>query len=661
MMLSMLELRQSYGPTDDFWYRPVWDSATGGKDASPEQAMGLSAWYNGVTIIAGTIGSLPCKLYRKRGDARELVTDDPRGWMIHRSPNQWQTAFEWREMAQGHMSTRGNHYSAIQRDRTGRAVALMPLHPDRVRPEVEGGQIVYKVTRSGGIDTIPARDMLHLRGLSGSGLTGYSPVALARKSLGYSLALEGHGSELMGNKARPGGVLTTDQVLKKESREALANSWDSMFTGGGLGRTAVLDAGLAWQAVGFSAEDAQFLESRSFQVTEVARWLNLPPHFLKDMERATFSNVEQQALEFVMHTIRPLAERWEQRLDVAFLEPEERGELFFKFSLEALLRGDSETRAAFYRALFDMGSLSPNDIRAMEDMNPVDGGDQRFVQLNLVPLEKAGEVVQPNPTPPAPDEDERALPPTEDRGLELRVLRSAKLRRRFMEAHKRLMTDAAGRLVRREVQDLRRILDRVEDGDVDDLLRRIDRFSEGLPDVARSVMGPVLVAYIDLVASAAAEEVELEDFDTERVAGWRESYIDSFATGHTDETVRNLRGTIIDAEGDPFTNARRMVDRWEQDRATAIGLREAVTAGGGIAVSVYAIAGAGAVWRNSGTENCPYCQMLEGRTIRAGERFLEEGDTLDPGGDVEPMTMRRSVGHPSAHSGCDCYVTSSRG
>lgn len=717
-MLRLLEKRQGMGPLDDYWYRPFpWLRGSGPIKIDPDGAMGISAWYNAIAIIAGTMGSLPLKLYRRNGDAREPVTNDPRHWLLFRSPNPWQTAFEWREMAQGHLLTRGNHYSRKVRNRLGEVTALVPLHPDRVTVVVRDGEIRYEVQGRSGGETLGPDDVLHLRGLGSDGLVGYSVASLAAQSLGYTLQLESHGTNMMENRARPGGVLTTDAILKPEHRKQLEQAFQEMTTGGNAGRTPVIDGGLKWQQVGFSAEDAQFLESRKFQVTDIARWTNLPPHFLKDLERSTYSNIEQQSLEFVVHTMRPWAERWEQRLDVAFLEESEREELFFKFNLEALLRGDQASRAAFYQALFNMAALSPNDIRSKEDMNPVEGGDQRFVQLNLIPLEMAGDPMAaldestvrmlrlaairkkyPNLQGPAPEDeydeawdaaldehaersaDSMVLPNfkrkllellrdegidgsdfTQSVKLEMRAERSARARLRLRQIHQRLMTEAAGRLVRREVQDLRRILDAVEDGDTSEFLRRMDIWAEGLPETVRGIMGPLLAAYIDLVAEAAAEEVEIEDLDEERVAAWRASYVDGLARAHTTETTGKLRDTMTVAEGDPFANARAMLDRWDDQRGAAIALREVVTAGGGAATMVYAMVGMGAVWRNSGQENCPYCAMLEGRTVQAGGRFLEAGDTLDPGGGVEPLTVGRAVGHPSAHTGCDCFVQAHRG
>lgn len=229
-----------------------------------------------------------------------------------------------------------------------------------------------------------------------------------------------------------------------------------------------------------------------------------------------------------------------------------------------------------------------------------------------------------------------------------------------MEAHRALMEAAAGRLVRREVQDLRRLLDAVDDGDVEEFLRRMDIFAEGLPATVRNVMGPLIAAYVDLVADAAAEEIEMDDVPRERVTAWRESYVDALARGHTSETTGKIRDTMTVAEGDPFQNARNMLGRWEENRAASIALREVVTSGGGIATAIYAMAGFGSVWRTVG-ETCPYCSRLDGRTVEAGQKFLEAGDTIDPeDGETEPLVVGRGIGHPQAHEGCDCIVSAWR-
>lgn len=586
-ILSTLE-RRNLGPADDYWYMPA-TAPSGGAKASPDQAMGLSAWYNGINIISGTLGSLPLKLYRRVGESREPARDDPRYWMLFREPNEWQTAFEWREMAQGHVLARGNHFSRILRDAIGRPAALVPLHPDRVEIEVNGGVVSYLFRDSNGRPVpIARKDMLHLRGLSGDGLSGYSVANIAAESLGYGLQLEKHGSALMGNKARPGGVLQTDQVLQKETKSQLGSQWDSQFTGGGLGATAVLDAGLKWQQVGFSAEDAQFLQSRKHQVTEVARWLNLPPHFLKDLERSTFSNIEHQALEFVVHTIRPWAERWEQRLDQTFIQPEERGQLFFKFSLDALLRGDSAARAAFYTSLFQMAALSPNEIRALEDMNPVDGGDERFVQLNLVPLSQASDPIVGMDENAARSVEplERTQPLVPE--VEQRSVRPLRARRHMMETYRKLLEDVAGRMVQREVRDLQRCIS-AAGGDTDEFLRRVDVFAGGLPNTVRSIMGPTLTSYISLVADAAAEEVGMDGAPTGLVERFASDHIEALADGHTSETVGELRAAT--EEDEPLARLAEVLDRWEHDRARSIALREVVASAAGAARVVYAEAG----------------------------------------------------------------------
>ena len=664
--LGQLEERQSQGVLDDFWYTPTWMQGRSGKVQSPEDALGLSAWWNAIAIIAGTIGSLPLKLYRKEGERRVAVRDDPRYRLMFRRPNEWQTAFEWREMAQGHLLVRGNHYSRIVRDQLGRPIAIVPLHPERVQPEVRGGEIAYRFRApNGGDELIRMQDMLHLRGLGSNGVTGYSVVAVARESLSYSLQLERFGSQFVENKGRPGGILQSDQMLKKEQRRELGEEWDRMFQGGGLGKTAVIDAGLKWQQVGFSNEDAQWLGSRSHQVTEIARWTNLPPHFLKDLTRATFSNIEEQAIEFVVHTIRPWAERWEQRLDCMLLSEAEQGEFGFKFSLEALLRGDAASRGAFYQLLFNMGAITPNEIRAKEEMNPHDsGGDQAFVQVNLMPLDQAAE-----PFGAVERSLDRALGGTGEARLieasaterfEERAVRSVASRRRIMNTYQRLMEDAAGRIVNRELIALRRILDAVDDGDVDEFLRRVDVFAEGLPPAVRTIMGPVLATYIELVATEASDEVGLEELPRESIDRFRSSYVDRMAAGHTSETVGRLRNTALETQGDAFANVHRMLDRWEQNRAAEIGLRHVVAAGAGAARMIYTMGRFDTVWVAAG-DTCPYCRKLNGRVVGPGERFLNAGDSIDPeDGENEPLTVRRALGHPPAHGGCDCSVASRR-
>lgn len=668
MILSLLE-RRNKSPLDDFWYKPIWyfGGEGAGSSISPQKAMTLSAWYAAISLVAGTIGSIPLRLYRRDDQGNAVpVPGDPRDQLVHRMPTPWHTALEWREMAQGHLMARGNTYNRIIRDATGRAIQLEPLRPDKVQVETKGGELVYIHKRKSGDRELAMEDVLHLRGFGSDGITGYSVVALARQTLEYGLGLEKHGAELMQNKARPGGILRTDQVLKKETRDALRAAWDQSYTAEGIGKTAVLDAGLNWQSVGFSAEDAQFIESRSFQITEIARWTNIPPHFLKDLSRATYSNIEQQSLEFVIHTIRPWAERWEQRLDVALLEPEERSDLFFKFSLEGLLRGDAASRAAFYTSLFQLGSISPNEIRKLEDLPTIEGGDQRFVQLNMVPLDQAAD-----PFGSMDNATERALAHGEKRLIELEepkapaVIRSAleleerslTARRRLMDTYERLIGNQATRIVNREVNDLRRLLDAVEDGDTDEFLRRLAIFEEGLPPAVRSIFGPVLAGYIDLIGAEAADEVQLEELDEERLGAFRDSYVDGFVRGHVTETTGRIRDTMATESGDPFGNVRKMLDRWEESRAAEIGLREAVTAAGAAATTVYQFAGRGARWRTTGRENCPYCDLLDGRSVGPGEKFLQAGETLEPEGDHEPMTINRAVGHPQAHRGCDCSIT----
>ena len=282
--------------------------------------------------------------------------------------------------------------------------------------------------------------------------------------------------------------------------------------------------------------------------------------------------------------MRPWAERWEQRLDCMLLTEEEQGEYGFKFSLEALLRGDAASRGAFYQLLFNMGAITPNEIRAKEEMNPHEtGGDQAFVQVNLMPLDQAAEPFGAmdqslDRALGGPEETRLLRAPATEEEFEERTVRSVASRRRIMAAYRRLMEEAAGRIVNREVQDLRRIIAAVDDGDVDEFLRRVELFADGLPPAVRTIMGPVLDTYIELVATEASDEVELEEVPQESIDRFRSSYVDRMSEGHTSETVGRLRDTALEAEGDAFANVRRMLDRWQENRAAEMG---AAPCGGG--------------------------------------------------------------------------------
>lgn len=342
-----------------------------------------------MNVIAGTVGTIPLHVYRRTRDGgRERAVDHPLYGLLHDAPNDLLTSCEWREMSQAHLCLRGNAYAEVVRDGAGRVVALRPVHPDRVSIFKRAGGVVYSVqAEEGGQTTYGLDDLLHVRGFGPDGVLGYSPITLARNAIGLAVATENHGAKFFANGAKPSGVLETPTGLTDAQLKTLREHWEKMHGGAeNAGKMAILNGGMKYAGVSISNDDAQFLETRKFQIPEIARIFRVPLHKIQDMSGATFSNIEHQAIEFVTDCIRPWAVRWEQRLNRTLLTAAERREYFIEFSLDALMRGDTVSRYNSYRVAREGGWLSSNEIRDLENMNRIDGGDTYLQPLNYTEL-----------------------------------------------------------------------------------------------------------------------------------------------------------------------------------------------------------------------------------------------------------------------------------
>lgn len=366
------------------------NTSAAGVRVTPERAMALSAVFSCVRVLAESLGQLPVHLYEQRGREKRKAEDHPLHDVLHFAPNKYQTAQEWREWVVACLALRGNAYCQIIR--TGpaarqRVVELLPLHPEAVTPRYDAtaGAVVYRVSLAvGGAEVLPASDVLHVPLFTLDGFTGVNPIQYAREAIGLGIGAEEFGAKMFANGAQPGGVLEVPGKLSDKAYKNLKESWEERHQGGeNAHRPAILEEGMKWQSVGFAAADAQFLETRKFQQSQIAGMYRVPPHLIGDLDKATFSNIEHQSLEFVVRGLMPYITRIEQRVAFQLLSPEERRRFFAKFNVAGLLRGDMQARAAFYHSLVQDGALSPNEIRDLEDMNPRDGGDIYLTPLNM--------------------------------------------------------------------------------------------------------------------------------------------------------------------------------------------------------------------------------------------------------------------------------------
>lgn len=387
----------------DAGYSFLFGRTTSGKPVNERTAMQTTAVYACVRILAEAVASLPLHVYEYQDDGgKKLVHDHPLYYLLHDEPNPEMTSFVFRETLMSHLLIWGNAYAQIIRDGAGRVLGLYPLLPDKMDVQRdEKGNIYYVYSRNSdenpmfkeyGNIRLKAEDVLHIPGLGFDGLIGYSPIAMAKNAVGMTLACEEYGASFFANGANPGGVLEHPGVLKDPSK--VRESWNSVYRGvNNAHKIAVLEEGMKYQQIGIPPEEAQFLETRKFQINEIARLYRIPPHMVGDLDKSSFSNIEQQSLEFVKYTLDPWVIRWEQSLQRSLLLPGEKGKYFIKLNVDGLLRGDYQSRMNGYAVGRQNGWFSANDIREMENMNPIpdeEGGNLYLINGAMTKLADAG-------------------------------------------------------------------------------------------------------------------------------------------------------------------------------------------------------------------------------------------------------------------------------
>ena len=363
-----------------------------------------------VRVKSQGLASLPLCVYERTAKGKRRVTDHRLYPILHDEPNPQMTSMAMREGAEAQRQLWGNLYLEIQRDRAGRATGLWPLPSDRTHPERTDGNLRYVTTATpqGTPRYIAPQNIIHVPGMAFDGLVGISPIQLCKQTIGRALAMDRFGAQFFGNGVRPSGAFVyAGGELNSEARNNLRQSLQSAATGANALRPLLLENGLEWKPISVPPNEAQFVEAMAQIIGDIARAFGVPLHLIQDLTRATNNNIEQQALEFVMYGLRPDAIKWEQELNRKLFDGTD---YFCEHSMEGLLRGDFKTRMEGYATLFNTGAISPNMIGELENWNPIptgEGGDLRFVQVNMLPLEMMQKMVdEPPPAAPAPGSDD---------------------------------------------------------------------------------------------------------------------------------------------------------------------------------------------------------------------------------------------------------------
>lgn len=387
------------------WSNGFWNAfgtqTPAGENVTEYSAMTYSAVWNAVYQISSTSGSLPLHLRVHKGRKTRYATENSLYRVMHTQFNPFMTAKTGRETLMAHVLTWGNGYAEKVTNGMGDIIELWPITPDRVKVKIEDMEMVYEVKV--GNETIPLKrdKILHIPGFGFDGLVGYSPISMARKNIGWGMAMETFSSNFFGKGTHPGIVVShPGPAMSPQAHDNLKRSLTETYSGlGNSHRLMLLEEAMKIEKLGFSPEDSQFLESKQHHITDIARWFNIPPHKLKDMSKSSFNNIEAENASYVIDTILPWAIHLEQIYDTQLLSVRQyESGLYFKHVLEGLLRANSKDRAEFYRIMIGNTMMTPNEGREKEDMNPSDDplADELWAPTGLIPLSKFSEYLSKN-------------------------------------------------------------------------------------------------------------------------------------------------------------------------------------------------------------------------------------------------------------------------
>ena len=637
------------------------DPSWSGLDVDRASALSIAAVWACVRVVSEALASLPCILYRRTDGGKERAEDHWLYRLLHERPNDEQSPFNFKEQLQGHVVLQGNAYAQKERTEGNTVKNLWPLDPDKMKVSRNKGGKIYTYTRNGVDTVLNANQVLHIPGLGHDGLQGYSVLAMCKQVFGSALAANRYGAEMLKNDSTPNGFISLAGKLRDEKAlKRMQASWEEAHKAWGNKRKmAILEEGATFQSLSIPPDDAQFLETKKFTVNEIARIFRVPPHLIGDLEKATFSNIEHQAIEFVVHTMRPWLVRWEQAISQQLLSAVDRKKYFVEFKVDALLRGDATARWTAYRTAREIGALSANEIRAMENMNPIEGGDMYFVPMNWVPADLAEEAALSSPAPAGDVPEEPEEEPEEKSIREVRSLRSAQARHRIAGSFVRLFADATSRVLSKEIRELKKGMEKyLGTRTLEEFDLFLDEMYRDFPEYIRKQMTPVYRSLAEAVKGELADEIGIDGGLVSENEEFIRSFVTIFLERHIGTSRKELRTAIersVEVGVDAVDELSKKLDYWETARPSRTANNETVRGSNAFAKSVYILAGVTHLrWVALGSKVCPYCQQLNGSVVGVEQTYVMPGDVLDAA--PAEMNVQSNIGHPPLHTGCVCQI-----
>lgn len=626
---------------------------------TPDSSMRLSAVFACVRVLSEAIASVPLHHYERMQNGERMPAENLPIAAVLKNPNPFQTGFEYFEVLMKYLTTWGNAYSQIEYDARGTITELWPLPSQNIiASQIKGDKRFYQYQEATGKTSWLSSDIIwHLRGL-GDGLNGYSPIGLMRRAVALGLSAEEFGKRFFDNDARPGIVLEHPGKLSDKATENLKKSWNEEHKGvSKTHRIEILEEGMKLHEVGIPPEDAQFLETRKFQVTEIARIMRVPPHMIADLERSTNNNIEHQGIEFVKYSILPWAKRIEESIHKFLYLPKERSRYYAKFLLAGLERGDINNRYTAYGVGRQNGWLSANDIRKLEDMDPVNGGDVYLVPLNMVPAVQVSGKAKNEPDDRSGDQGENR---TQDLLREERSIRSVTARYRIAGAYKRLILDAADRAMKRETNDIDKAVKKyLGKRSTNDFLLWLEAFYQEHIDFMTRQFFPLFLSYAETIAAEAQDEIAAEGEIKERLERFVKSYSGTFAAAQAGISLNKIKTALQEAMNNGLDLEVAMENEmaaWRDIRPSQIATEHTTRAGNAVAKFVYVVSGIVTLRFVTMGDTCPFCKGMDGKTISINKNFLSPGEEFMPAGAISALTTTTPIGHPPLHDGCDCMI-----
>jgi HK97 family phage portal protein len=527
----------------------------------------------------------------------------------------------------------GNAYAEIEFDNRGLPTALWPLPAWRVTPlRTQEKELFYRVTLpDGSPQNLPPYQVWRLSGLITDGDSGLSVIQQAREPIGLAIATEKFGATYFSQGANVGGVVEHPSHMTGPASDRLYSRLNDKYAGlGSANRLMLLEEGMHYQKVGIPPNDSQFIESRQFQIEDIARMFRVPLHMIGHLLRSTNNNIEHQGIEFVVYTMNPWYVNCEQETNFKLFGLD--SGYFNEFIVDGLLRGDSAARSAYYQARFNMGSISPNDIREKENENPVEGGDDCYVQLNMVPLKDAGLGLSSGA-------NALGIP-------EIRAKKGAAVhRRRVAQSYRSVFEAAAAQVVKTEVSAVRRAARKYfSERSIDQWQIWLEDFYRDFPaHVIKAKMGAAFMSLADAIKFIAANEVNIKE---PSVDNFVKAYNENFGAIYSDSSKGQLEAIVRDAglkNTDPLIDIEGRLDEWELKRPGKVALNETVRLANAVAKTVFVAAGiTKLVWASLGSKSCDFCESIDGQVVGIESKFSTSGLS--------------AAGHPPIHEGCECQI-----